>query len=101
MAVGFWLKCMPVKICHLKLRFNWPAWMPSDARSRRRATGPLPDRRAHCPTTFPQETLGRDRCRLPLRQGAHAIYENGAVRRARCAHRRPETELLVASAVDL
>src|SRR5712691_123978 len=45
MAARFSLKCTLVKVSRMKVRFNWSAWIPSDVRSRQRATGPSPDRR--------------------------------------------------------
>jgi hypothetical protein len=47
-AARFSLKCTLVKVRHMKARFNWPAWVPSDVRSRQ--TGPSPDRRRSRPS---------------------------------------------------
>jgi hypothetical protein len=46
-AARFSLKCTLEKLRRPKARFNWSALIPSDARSRRHATGPSPDRRAY------------------------------------------------------
>ena len=46
-AARFSLKCTLEKLRRMKARLNWSAWIPSDVRSRRRATGPSPDRRVY------------------------------------------------------